>query len=255
MSFEFVKILISEGKGIDTLIFLLLSAGPTLLWLFICLRFDRAAPEPPGQILKVFLWGVLITVPVIFIAGPLTGLAEASSLRDSIFLIFVLSFLIDGLFEELAKYAVLHLRVYRSRHFDQPRDGFVYGMTIGLGLAFVENILYGLVINNLAMGVTTVIMRGFTTTFMHWLAGGIIGYHLGLAKFYHTTKRGKWLVILRGLLLAILFHGFYNTIVRFGWTWGLIPLAVLLIGVFIMVLREIRKASQMSPPVPGVLSQ
>ncbi len=234
--------LINQVNWQNSIVFLLLSAGPTLLWLLICLRFDRSAPEPGLQIFKTFLWGCLITVPIIPIAGYLTDLVKSLPWLGSVAAIFILSFLIDGLIEESAKYAVLRLRTYPSAHFDELRDGFIYGMVLGLGLAFVENVLYGFVSGRLISGAGTVLLRGFTSTFMHFLSGGIIGYHLGLVKF-KSFKNPK-LVVLRGLILAIIFHGLYNTIVRFGWWWDLIPLAILLITVYFLIFKKIKKISQ-----------
>lgn len=234
--------LIEQVNWQNSIIFILLSAGPTLLWLFVCLRFDRAAPEPGLQIFKTFLWGCLITIPIIPLAGSLTRLIQDTSWFGPITLIIILSFLIDGVIEETSKYIILRYRTYYSVHFDELRDGFVYGMSLGLGLAFVENILYGFLAGDLMIGASTILLRGFTSTFMHFLAGGIIGYHLGLVKF-NSVKRPR-LIIFRGVIIAILFHGLYNTIVRFDWWWNLIPLAILLIIVYILIFKKIKFISQ-----------
>ncbi len=234
--------LINQANWQNSIVFLLLSTGPTIIWFLICLGFDRSAPEPGLQILKTFLLGCLITLPIIPIAGNLTHLIEAIPWLGPVATIFILSFLIDGFIEEFSKYAVLRLGIYKSVHFDELRDGFIYGMVLGLGFAFVENILYGFVAGGLMSGIGTILLRGFTSTFMHFLSGGIIGYHLGLVKFNKEKKSG--LIIFRGLILAILFHGFYNTIVRFGWWWNLIPLALLLLIVYIFILRKIKEISK-----------
>lgn len=239
---DLLNYLINQVNWQNSMVFVLLSAGPALLWLLVCLRFDRSAPEPGLQIFKTFLWGCLITFPIIPIAGYLTGLVKSLSWLGSVSAILVLSFLIDGLIEESFKYAVLRARTYASVHFDELRDGFIYGMVLGTGLAFVENILYGFASASLATGAGTVLLRGFTSTFMHFLSGGIIGYYLGLVKF--KSFRNPRLVALRGLVLAIIFHGLYNTIVRFGWWWDLILLAVLLITVYLLIFRKIKKISQ-----------
>jgi len=242
--------LIEQANWQNSALFLLLSAGPTLLWLFVCLRLDKAAPEPGLQIFKTFVWGCLITIPIIPLAGYLTRLVQVTSWFGSISLIIILSFLIDGFIEETSKYLILRYRTYRSVHFDELRDGFVYGMSLGLGLAFVENLLYGFLVGDLMIGASTILLRGFTSTFMHFLAGGIIGYHLGLVKF-NPVKRPK-LIIFRGVIIAILFHGLYNTIVRFDWWWNLIPLAILLIGVYFLIFKKIKFISQSDPQAPKV---
>ena len=240
--------LIDQINWQKSIIFLLLSAGPTLLWLFICLRLDRSAPEPGLQIFKTFLWGCLITIPIIPLAGFLTRLIQNSSWFSPIVLIIVLSFLIDGFIEETSKYLVLRYKTYQSVHFDELRDGFIYGMSLGLGLAFIENVLYGFLVGDLMTGASTILLRGFTSTFMHFLSGGIIGYHLGLVKF-NSVKKPK-LIIFRGVIIAILFHGLYNTIVRFDWWWNLIPLAILLIVVYFLIFKKIKFISQSDLQAP-----
>lgn len=243
--------LVEQANWQNSIVFLLLSAGPTLLWLFVCLRLDKAAPEPGLPIFKTFLWGCLITIPIIPLAGSLTRLIQDTSWFGSISLIIILSFLIDGFIEETSKYLILRYRTYYSVHFDELRDGFIYGMVLGLGLAFVENILYGFLVGDLATGAFTILLRGFTSTFMHFLAGGIIGYHLGLVKF--TSVKNPKLIIFRGLIIAILFHGLYNTIVRFNWWWNLIPLAILLIVVYFLIFKKIKFISRSDPQAPKAL--
>ena len=245
---DLIKYLIEEVDWQNSLVFLVLSGGPTLFWLLLCLKFDRAAPEPRLQILRIFLWGCLITLPIIFLAGYLTRFVEDVLYLYPVLVILILSFLVDGLIEESAKYLILRWQIYESSHFDELRDGFVYGMTLGLGLAFVENILYGFLSGDLMAGASTILMRGFTSTFMHFLSGGIIGYHLGLIKF--SSVKNPKLIIWRGLILAILFHGLYNTIVRFGWWWDIIPLAVLLIGVYLVIFRKFKRLSKLGLQVP-----
>ncbi len=220
------------------LIYLLFSALPIGIWFLVCLRLDRSAPEPAGQILRVFLLGALVTIPLMLITGNLTDWSENTLVLNPLIMILLCSFLIDGLFEELAKYVIFRLGVYRIQHFDQIRDGFIYGMTLGLGFAFSENILYAFLSPNMWLGTSLILLRGLTTTLVHFLAGGIIGYYWGLVKFNRQPLR---YLALKGLLLAFLFHGLYNTIVRFGWYWNILPLSVLLIWVYIMILRCIKR--------------
>ncbi|MCH7758932.1 PrsW family intramembrane metalloprotease [Patescibacteria group bacterium] len=238
-----VNYLISEITWRELVLFLFLSGGPTLFWLLLCLRLDRSAPEPRFQIFKTFLLGVMITIPLIFVAGYLTNLVEKSSYISGVFSIFILSFLVDGLLEESAKYGILRQYVVTSLYFDELRDGFIYGMVLGLGFAFVENILYGIITTSIGQGSSTILLRGFTTTLLHFLTGGIIGYYLGLAKFSKdkVSKRKEYFIAFQGIFLAILLHGLYNTIVRFGWWWNLIPLVLLLLITYLVILAKIRR--------------
>ncbi|MFA6145902.1 MAG: PrsW family intramembrane metalloprotease [Patescibacteria group bacterium] len=236
----FIKTLLGETHPLNLLFYLLLCAGPTLLWFFFCLRFDRRQPEPKREIFKFFSLGAIITIPLIFIAGPITNWIEQNLFLNSILIIFILSFLVDGLIEELAKYVLLNWTLYRCRYFDEIKDGFVYGMSLSLGLAFTENILYALFSKDLANGTTILLFRGFTTTFMHYLSGGIIGYHLAMAKFYKSNKMTQRMFKFRGLILAILLHGLYNSIIRFNFMWGFIPLAIILWIIYFIIVYEMK---------------
>lgn len=222
------------------LIYLLFSALPIGIWLLVCLRLDRSAPEPARQIFRVFLLGALVTIPLMLITGNLTNWGEKSLILSPFLMILFCSFLIDGLFEESAKYVIFRLGVYKTRHFNQLRDGFIYGMTLGLGFAFSENILYGFLSPNIWSGTSLLLLRGLTTTLIHFLAGGIIGYYWGLVKF---NPRHSRYFSLKGLFLAFLLHGLYNTIVRFDVYWNIVPLGILLIGIYIIILRRIKRMS------------
>ncbi len=220
------------------LIYLLFSALPIGIWLLVCLRLDRSAPEPAGQIFRVFLLGCLVTIPLMLITGNLTDWSEKNLILGPILMILFCSFLIDGLFEELAKYVIFRLGIYRAQHFNQIRDGFIYGMTLGLGFAFSENILYGFLSPNIWSGTSLILLRGLTTTLIHFLTGGIIGYYWGLVKF--NPKYSRYLPLL-GLFWAFLLHGLYNSIVRFNLQWNIIPLGILLIGIYVVILRRIKR--------------
>lgn len=213
-----------------------LSFLPSLFWLLVVRFWDRREPEPSKVVGKVFIWGILITVPALILAKLATGLLEMIQM-STLTAIVLSSFLIDGLIEETAKYAVIRDGVFKLPDFNQPLDGLVYGVTVGLGLAFFENAL--IVITS---GAEILILRAVTATLMHALAGGITGYYFGVAKFIGPGKsRIKNRLISLGLILAILFHAIYNTIAKAHFNWNLIPLAILLIGVYIVVLRGVRK--------------
>ena len=91
----------------NLIIFLILGVLLAMAWLFLCVRLDRTSPEPKRQILRIFLWGGFMVFPVLLITGPLTAaVTQIKWLSDAV-KIFILSFMLDGLFEEWAKYSVL----------------------------------------------------------------------------------------------------------------------------------------------------
>ncbi|MBT8375286.1 MAG: PrsW family intramembrane metalloprotease, partial [Bacteroidia bacterium] len=77
----------------------------------------------------------------------------------------------------------------------------MYSVMISLGFAATENILY--VIDG---GLETALLRSITAVPAHAVFGILMGYYVGKAKF---SKR-RISMNLRGLMLAILFHGAYD---------------------------------------------
>lgn len=224
--------------------FMLISLLLCLAWIFLCLRLDRESPEPPKQIIRIFFWGGLMVFPTLFITGPISSFINQLSWLGGALRIIVLSFLVDGLIEEFIKFCILSEKVYKEKFFDEPRDGLIYGMIVGIGFSFLENFFFGLTLIGVPGGLLLIVARGIITTFMHLLAGGIIGYYFGLAKFKahgQASKKERSLLIVRGLILAILFHGLYDLVIRFNYAWLMIPLAVFLIGVYVSIIIGLRR--------------
>jgi len=247
--FEKIRIIIERFKNfpsINLFIYFVISLIISFIWLSVCLYFDRKKPEPAKQIIKIFFWGLIAVFPVLFIGGPISNLIISLNLSHIVEII-ILSFFIDALFEEGTKFLILFKSIYRSKFFDEPRDGMIYGITLGLGFAFLENILYGLFFKNLVVGTEIIILRGVSTTLVHFLAGGIVGYFFGLAKFLpHLSKQKRNWLIIWGLILAIIFHGFYDMFLRFEAVWCLIPISILLITTYFFILKNIQKLSRLS---------
>src|SRR5204862_265176 len=60
------------------------------------------------------------------------------------------AFVLSGLVEKLAKWTLLVTAVYHWRELDEPLDGLVYGVTLSLGFATLENVIY---LGRLGLGV------------------------------------------------------------------------------------------------------
>ena len=122
-------------------VFVTLSAAllPGLFLLRYFIKKDRF-PEPTHLLVKTFLLGLLITVPIVvlelFLMGAISGL-------EGTWLMPVLTaFLVAGFSEEFFKLAVLHRYCAPKPDFDEPMDAVVYGVVASLGFACLENVLY-----------------------------------------------------------------------------------------------------------------
>jgi RsiW-degrading membrane proteinase PrsW (M82 family) len=177
------------------------SIGPGLLWLWYFYRLDRYEPEPPRTIFKVFLGGILLVLP----AGLLEQIWRPqllSSLNQNDWRGFlVLAFLVVALIEEGLKTGFLWWLLGRSRELDEPVDGVIYGITLGLGFASLENFLWASL-----FGFKVAMLRAVVTTLAHAAFSGWAGYYL--TRYKLENQRLSVLGI--GFLLAWATHGFYD---------------------------------------------
>ncbi|MGC7950656.1 PrsW family glutamic-type intramembrane protease, partial [Bacillus sp. II_CA] len=72
---------------------------------------------------------------------------------------------------------------YNHVEFDDPYDGILYGASISLGFATIENVLY-----LLSFGLDTAFMRALLPVSSHALFGVVMGYYYGRAKFSKLAK-------------------------------------------------------------------
>jgi RsiW-degrading membrane proteinase PrsW (M82 family) len=184
------------------LISISLAVIPVIYLLIHFYKKDNLRPEPKGLIFKVFVWGFLSTFIVAII--------EIIVSTFNIFRVFPLlsiafsAFIVAGFIEEGAKLFIIKKTVYHNEKFDEIMDGIVYTITVSLGFACLENIIY--VIGG---GLTTAILRGLTAVPMHAFMSGIMGFYIGMAKFAKNKAEEKKL-IKKGFKIAIILHGLYD---------------------------------------------
>ena len=162
-------------------------------------KYDR---EPLKPLLISFLLGMVATAPAILIQNSLKPLVYVYCEGFSIWYYFLLSFIIVACSEEGCKFIMLRFYAYRNKAFNEPFDGIIYSVMIGMGFATLENI--GYVLN---YGFKTGIIRMFLSVPSHGAFAVLMGYHVGLAKF-DAPNAIKHMV--KGVLLAIFFHGSFD---------------------------------------------
>jgi RsiW-degrading membrane proteinase PrsW (M82 family) len=227
---------------INYILFIILGFLPSLVWLIFYLRRD-VHPEPKEMVIKIFIYGMGVTIFAAFIELISCNYLEGLSLSS--FLKVALQFFIAiALVEEIMKYLVVHFGVLRNPEFDEPIDAMIYMIIAGLGFAAIENILVLFPITPpVVLGKTllTSLGRFVSATLLHALASANIGYFLALS-FFNTKNRLR--LILFGIITSTLLHGIYNfginTEGRFR---VLIPFLVLVFLCFLAryQFREIKK--------------
>ncbi len=213
------------------IILMLISIAPIIILLWYFDHLDKEQKESRRFLWSIFLWGVLIT----FIAGAIEFVLELL-FADLFFVpmvqVFFTAFIFVAVTEESLKYWVVKRKAYDHPAFNEHFDGIVYTVVASLGFAALENVLY-VMEGGLYIG----IIRALLAVPAHALFGAIMGYYIGLARFARHPGEEK-LLLGKGLILAIIFHGLYDFLL-----FTLSPLALfvipLLLGMFINVRRKI----------------
>lgn len=174
--------------------------------LFIYLK-DKYNREPFNTLLISFVLGMFSIIPALILQ--LFSHASTESLATKPHLeVAMFAYGVVGLSEEGCKLTMLLLFAYRKKSFDEPFDGIVYAVMVGMGFATLENI--GYVLQN---GMGTGIVRMFLSVPAHATFAVLMGYHVGLAKFDATNKTRHFLL---ALLLPVIFHGTFDYFLFIG---------------------------------------
>ena len=104
--------------------------------------------------------------------------------------------------EELLKFLVVLLIIYPNKYFDEPFDGIVYSVFVGMGFATAENLTFVL-----QGSASLAFMRMISAVPAHFVFAVIMGYYLGKAK---KKKKAQLLFIGLALILPILIHAIYD---------------------------------------------
>jgi RsiW-degrading membrane proteinase PrsW (M82 family) len=172
---------------------------PSLLLVWYFHRRD-IYPEPAPILWATFGLGILTALPVLAVAVIMTFLLSA--VAEPFLRALLEAFLLAAGPEELFKLLVLVAFSMRSREFDEPMDGIVYGVVASLGFATAENVLYVF-----WGGYGIAFLRAVTAVPMHAFLGAVLGYFVGQA-FFRGGRR--WVLYLKGYGAAVLLHGLYD---------------------------------------------
>jgi len=182
-------------------IFILLAlalAPGVAIGLYVYLK-DHHEREPLGLLIKAFTFGILATLITLAVSIPINHYFPLY--EQDLFDQAVHAFVLVAFVEELSKFIFVRGILYRNANFNEPFDGIVYSVMVGMGFATFENLLYVL-----DGGVSTALLRMFTAVPAHASFAVLMGYFLGKAKFHHQSKP----YTLYALLVATLFHGMYD---------------------------------------------
>lgn len=199
---------------------LLAAILPGLLICVLIYFLDKHEKEGAIPLLITFCLGMLSALPALGIQMLASKMGLDSTANIGFLLFYV--FIVVAFSEELVKLVMLFGYPYSRPFFNEPMDGIVYTIMIGMGFAVVENIIYA---NN--FGMETVMVRSFTAVPAHAIFAVFMGYFVGLSKFHPSSK---WKLTGFGFLLAVGIHGLYDFFILqqyYEWLMGLGLLTVL----------------------------
>ena len=185
---------------------LLVTILPSIIIILFFVYSDKFK-EPRGEILKVFIYGILITIPAYFLNTYLNAF-WSNNFRASEGLIS--SFLTAAPVEEGLKLSILYFFVYKMKDFNEPIDGIVYGVTASLGFATLENFYYVYLLADYfqTSSMSLAIARSFSAVPAHAVFGVFMGYFF---MRYTFIKKGDNLFF--AFIIPFVLHGCYNLFV------------------------------------------
>lgn len=177
---------------------------PALIWLYFLLKEDARNPEPRSLITLTFIAG-MIAVPI---ALPLEQYARN-------YLSGEWSILASwALIEETLKYAMAAVFILWRNAVDEAPDYVIYMITIALGFAAAENMLFlitPLSTGNIASSIFTGDLRFLGSTLLHVVASAAVGFAFAFSTTYRPLVRMAAAAL--GLILAIALHTAFNGLI------------------------------------------
>ena len=191
----------------DTITILSTALLPIAILVYYIYHKDKKSPEPTGQLIKAFFFGILSIPLSLCMSTPLELIGAFPEEATTIWGGISTAFFGAAIPEEIAKFIMLWLVLRRNPHFDEKMDGIVYAVCVSLGFAALENVMYlfSYADTYLSVGIS----RAIFAVPGHFCFGILMGYYYSLAKFYpKAPKKNKALI----LIAPIIVHGLYDAI-------------------------------------------
>ncbi|MDP1689697.1 MAG: PrsW family glutamic-type intramembrane protease [bacterium] len=177
---------------------------PSLIWLYFLLKEDFRCPEPRSIITLAFIVG-MIAVPI---ALPLEQYTRAHLQGNWPILTSW------ALIEEVLKYAAAATFILWRNAVDEAPDYVIYMITVALGFAAAENMLFLFApISNghFATSLFTGDLRFMGSTLLHVVASSAIGFALAFSDTYRPL--GRMIAAAIGVILATALHTAFNVLI------------------------------------------
>ncbi|HEX7069632.1 MAG TPA: PrsW family glutamic-type intramembrane protease [Rhodothermales bacterium] len=236
----------------NLLITLAAIAFGTGIWLYILRRYDRIEPEALKYLVTVALVGGLASVMVSALLNELvssvlgvrsllfTDGRAASVWALLVFCVFV------GFNEEIWKATATVFTTRRFADLNEPIDAMIYAMTVGLGFASIENLIYATRFGN-----EVLLVRFLWPVPAHMAYAAVWGYGLAKARFIHP-RRSRIRTMAPSVIVAGLFHAGANFLLFLQETVpAVLSLVAIAVLAYIAHLRLVRLVAESPFLEPG----
>lgn len=236
-----------EAITIQYWVYMLAALLPAVVLLRYIYKKDTVEKEPAGLLLKLLMLGVLAALLAIILETIGENVLGSFVLsRRSPMYTILLAFLVVGCAEEFAKYFLLYKATWNHPAFNYMFDAIVYAVFVSLGFAAFENVMYVF-----TYGLGVALSRAFLSIPGHMAFAVVFGYYYGRAKRaevhggYGRAKTN----ILKGYVLAVLAHGFYDTCAMMGTPGASLLFFAFVIFMYWRIYHLIRKESAEDEPL------
>ena len=210
-----------------------------LIVVFVYIK-DKVEKEPIGLIIKCLIFGA-ISAFLAMIAESAAGSVLPEYDQGTAGYAFVNGILLAAFWEELLKYLMLRIGTWKNQHFNYRFDGIVYGTSVAVGFAILENIGY------VSMyGLETALVRAVTAVPLHAFCGVFMGVFYAMSKKNAILGKGvkkTWYTFL-ALIIPMIIHGNYDFLAMYAEEWTNYVFLGLVVIMYIAAIRTINGCSR-----------
>ena len=217
----FYPLVLIDILNLYDLVLVSLSIFPGFLIMSVIYNLDKQNKEPLWLLAIAFILGAVNLHLDIDI---LEYLLSSKDVQNN-FLSTGIEALTVSAIEETLKFLVVMLIIYPNKYFDEPFDGIVYSVFVGMGFATAENLTFVL-----QGSASLALMRMISAVPAHFVFAVIMGYYLGKAK---SNKKAQLIFIVLAILIPIIIHALYDyflfiDFIRGVWIGGIVTLVIAL---------------------------
>ena len=209
---------------------------PGVFLLLYIYKLDTVEKEPPSLIWKLLLGGLGAAVCALIleeIFNTVSSKFVQQSNADDTSIQAVVDALFVAVIEESSKFVFLKKISWKHPAFNCRFDGMVYAISVSLGFAILENVLYVFFYGGLSVALS----RALLSIPAHMCFGAYMGIYYGRAKVcqHADDASGTEWNLVAALLTAMVFHMIYDAtlMVNTGFSIALFALVVLFMYVYV----------------------